>query len=352
MTAAPSPFSPTLPKFQTSWDSTSLGWLKTCPRSYQYQMLEAWEPKSRGVHLVFGGLYAASLERYAHSRAAGEDHDKASVKMVRWALENSGERLCYLCDGTGKLDDERECHQCNGTGGRQSHMTQTARFVPWSPTLPDGTPHPDSNIKNRFTLIRSLVWNVEERLTSPFSTLIKSDGKPAVELSFNFAAFEIEGEVISLSGHMDEVVEADGRAYVRDDKTTGSALGAQYFQRYTPDNQMSLYSVAGKVILNRPIAGVLVKAAQIMVGGTRFQTAQVTRPEAVLTEWLRDTEEWITQARSYAERGHFPMNDKSCFLCAFKRICAVSPSHREAHLREDFVRRAVPWNPLASRGDI
>lgn len=322
MSESPSPFSPTLPTFQTSWDSTSLGWMKTCPRSYQYQMLEAWEPKSRGVHLVFGGLYAAALERYSHARAAGLSHDESSVKMIRWALENSGER-----DGDGV-------------------------WTAWAPTLPDGTPHPDSNIKNRFTLIRSLVWNVEERLTSPFTTLILANGKPAVELSFNFAAFEIEGEVISLSGHMDEVVEADGRAFGRDDKTTGHSLGAAYFQRYTPDNQMSLYSVAGKVILNRPFAGMLVKAAQIGVNFTRFQTAQVTRPEAVLTEWLKDTELWIGQARRYAEANQWPMNDKSCFLCAFKRICSVSPSHREAHLREDFVRRAVPWNPLASRGDI
>lgn len=350
MTSAPSPFSPTLPRFQTSWDSTSLGWLKMCPRAYEYQMLEAWEPRSRGVHLEFGGWYAASLERYAHSRAAGESHDTASVKMIRWALENSGERVfspeCVYCHGTGentlRRDEETEFYQVCNCG----------QWEPWSPRLPDGTPHPDSNIKNRFTLIRSLVWNVEERLTSPFTTLILANGKPAVELSFNFAAFEIGEEVISLSGHLDEVVEADGRTYIRDDKTTGSPLGAQYFQRYTPDNQMSLYSVAGKVILNRPIAGVLVKAAQILVGGTRFQTAQVTRPEAVLTEWLHDTQLWITQAKRYAEANYWPMQDKACYLCPFKRICAVSPSHREAHLREDFVRRSVPWNPLASRGDI
>lgn len=321
--SSPSPFSLLIPRWQTTWDSTSLSWLKTCARSYQYQMLEAWEPKSRGVHLVFGGLYAAALERYSHTRAAGGSHDEATLKMVRWALEASGER-----------DEE-------GT------------WFPWKPVLEDGTPHPDANIKNRYTLIRSLVWNVEDRLSSPFQTLILANGKPAVELSFNFQAFTIAGEPVSLAGHMDEVVTLDdNRVYVRDDKTTGSALGAQYFSRYTPDNQMSLYSIAGKVILDRPIAGVLVKAAQIMVGGTRFQTGQVTRPEAVLTEWLEDARYYITQARDFALRSHWPMNDKSCFLCSFKKVCAVSPSHREAHLREDFVRRQVPWNPLISRGDI
>ncbi len=319
----PSPFSPLIPRWQVVWDSTSLGWLKTCPRSYQYQMLEAWEPKSRGVHLVFGSLYAAGLERYAHSRASGDDHDTATIKMVRWTLEASGDR-----------DPEGIWH-------------------PWAPMMEDGLPHPDANIKNRYTLIRSLVWNVEDRLSSPFSTLILANGKPAVELSFNFQAFEIGGEAVSLAGHMDEIVTLDDRrTFCRDDKTTGGALGASYFSRYTPDNQMSLYSIAGKVILDRPIAGVLVKAAQIMVNGTRFQTGQVTRPEAVLTEWLRDAEFWITQARGFAAVNHWPMNDKSCYLCSFKRVCAVSPSHREAHLKEDFVRRHEPWNPLSVRGDI
>jgi hypothetical protein len=95
---------------------------------------------------------------------------------------------------------------------------------------------------------------------------------------------------------------------------------------------------------------VLVKAAQMAVGFSRFRTAQIPRPAAVLNEWFADTQYWIGQARQFAIEGRWPMNDKSCFLCSFKKICAVSPSHREAHLKEDFVHRV--WNPLQSRGDI
>lgn len=312
---APSPFSVTIPNFQLAWDSTSLGWLKSCPRLYYYQMILQYEPRGKGIHLAFGGWYAAALERYAHSRASGESHDTATIRMVRYALEQSGER------------DE------DGT------------WLPWSPT------EPDANLKNRYTLIRTLVWNAEERLTSPFSTYILANGRPATELSFNFPAFEIDGHEISLSGHMDEVVtEDDNSLWVRDDKTSKNALDANYFARYTPDNQMSLYSYAGKIVLERPIRGVLVKAAQIGVNFSRFRTAQIPRPPAVLAEWFTDTFYWISQAKSFAERNYWPMNDRSCFLCSFKKICAVSPSHREAHLKEDFVKRV--WNPLSARGDI
>jgi hypothetical protein len=113
---------------------------------------------------------------------------------------------------------------------------------------------------------------------------------------------------------------------------------------------MSLYSVAGKVILDRPVAGVLVRAAQIGVNFARFATAQVTRPPAILAEWMRDTEHWINLAHHFAESNHWPRNDKHCTLCEFRKVCAVSPSHRTAWLKEDFVKRE--WNPLQTRGDI
>lgn len=310
-----SPFSAIIPNFQTTWDSTSVGWFKECPTLYRYQMIEGWTTRSKGIHLYFGSLYAASLERYAHSRAVGDDHDTATLKMVRWAMENSGERSV---DGV---------------------------WTPWDS---------GDSIKNRVTLVRSLIWNVEDRLNSAFSTLILSNGKPAVELSFNFAAYEIGGETIHLAGHLDEVVTtADGGVYIRDDKTTKSYLSAQYFKQYTPNNQMSLYSIAGRIVFDLPVRGVLVRAAQIGVNFTRFATAQAPRPKAVLDEWFSDTERWIKLAKSYAEEGHWPKNDKSCNSyggCPFRAVCAVSPNHRQSWLEQDFVRRE--WNPLIQRGDI
>jgi len=313
-----SPFSANIPQWQVAYDSTSLGWLKTCARLYKYQMIDQWSPKSRGIHLMFGGLYASGVEHYAHYRAAGDDHDTATLKMVRWVLENSGTRSD---DGV---------------------------WVPWSPG-----DHKDANIKNRYTLIRSLVWNVEEHLTSPFQTVVLADGRPAVELTFNFDAFEIEGETVSLSGHLDRLAEANGELWVLDDKTTKGALNAQYFKGYTPHNQMSLYAIAGKVIADRPVRGVLIRAAQIGVGFTRFATGQAPRPSAVLTEWLHNTETWIRQAREYAIADYWPMNETSCDKfggCAFRDVCAVSPSHRPQWLEEGFERRE--WNPLIARGDI
>lgn len=308
---APSPFSPTTPNLQVAWDSTSLGLFKDCARKYYFSILLQWSPKAKSHHLTFGGLYASGVERYAHLRSRGLPHDAAVLGVVRWVLEASGSR------------------------------SESGEWLPWESG--DAT-------KNRYTLVRTLVWSFEEHEHSPFRTVQLANGKPAVELSFNFPAFELDGEMISLAGHLDQVVELDGKLWVLDDKTSGSALSASYFARYTPDNQMSLYSIAGKVILDRPIAGVLVRAAQIGVNFARFATAQVTRPPAVLDEWMADVKAWVRLAKTYALANHWPGNDKHCVMCDFRRVCAVSPSHRAAWLKEDFTKR--PWNPLQVRGDI
>lgn len=309
---APSPFSLTIPNFQTSWDSTSLGWYKKCPKYYQYTMLGGWISRSKSIHLIFGGWYASGVERYAHACAKGMSHEDAVLHMIQWVMENSGIR-----DAEGV-------------------------FHPWES---------GDTLKNRYTLVRSLVWNVEDRLGTPFQTLILANGKPAVELSFSFPLFELEGETIFYSGHMDEVVTFEDREWVKDDKTTKNALDAHYRQTFSPDNQMSGYTVAGKIVLARPIQGVLVRAAQIGVNFNRFATFPVPRPQSVLDEWTKDAQIVIGRAREDALRNHWPMNDKACFGCEFRRVCSVSPSHRDAWLKEDFLQRP-PWNPLEARGDV
>jgi hypothetical protein len=67
MSESPPPFLPDT-QIQYAWDSTSLGWLKTCPRLYQYSMLEGWRSRGESVHLKFGQLYHSGLELYDKAR--------------------------------------------------------------------------------------------------------------------------------------------------------------------------------------------------------------------------------------------------------------------------------------------
>jgi hypothetical protein len=65
---APSPFIEGT-RLQFAWDSTSLGYLKECPRKYYYTMIEGWRGRGESVHLRFGQEYHAALEHY--DRAPG-----------------------------------------------------------------------------------------------------------------------------------------------------------------------------------------------------------------------------------------------------------------------------------------
>lgn len=308
---SPSPFLPDSNE-QFAWDSTSLGWLKECPRKYQYQMIEGWRSKHESIHLPFGIWYHKGLEDYDKKRAAGLTPATALNEIVHEALIATW--------------------NVNGVPG------------PWV------SDHPS---KTRETLIRSLIWYVLEfGENDAAKTVTLSNGLPAVELSFRlempFNATPDQPYIIC--GHLDRVAEYAGGIYVMDRKTTTTTISPSYYKQYEPDNQMSLYTFAGKVIYQIPISGVVIDAAQIAVGFTRFARGFTGRTPAQTEEWLQDCKHWFALAKHFAAQNHWPMNDKSCHKyngCAFRDVCSKSPEVRNRFLETTFMRK--PWNPLEVR---
>lgn len=309
-------------KRQFAWDSTSLGWLKTCPRLYEYHMIRGLRSKNESVHLRFGIEYHHALEFYDHQRAQGSDYETALRATVRELLTRTWEET----PAPVIYDDE-------GNAYPQGEPT----FGPWE----SGDPN-----KNRFTLLRSVIWYLEEFRNDAVQTVILSSGKPAVELSFRFS---FDDDII-LCGHLDKLAEFQGNTYVVDRKTTKGSLSAHYFDSYSPDNQMSLYSYAAQVMYNVPAAGVIIDAVRIAVGFSEFGRGFVYRSPSQLEEWALDTKIWIRQAWAYADAGYWPMNDKSCDKfggCAFRSICSRPTTAREQMLRANFIEHH--WNPLEIR---
>jgi hypothetical protein len=319
---APSCFSAANPRLQTAWDSTSLGLLKTCARKYQLRQLLNWAPKGEAVALVFGINYHSALETYDKVKALGESHDTAVRTAVRKALQ-----LCARYDEAGQF------------------------IGMWKPVdYKTGKLDTVRNVKN---LIRAIVWFTEQFKTDNLKTHILENGKPAVELSFIFdtGLTTPSGEPYSLSGHMDRVVEFGDELYVDDYKTSGSALTSYYFDRYNPDNQVSLYSIAAGIILKKPASGVIIDGVQLLVTGNRYARGFITRNQEQLSEWLKDLTYWIKQAEQYAIDNHYPQNDTACDKyggCPYRSICRAAPSMRDVLLKSDF-EKTKQWNPLESR---
>lgn len=313
---APTTRSPFLPgtQIQFAWSSTTLQLIKTCPRLYQYEVIEGWGSRDESIHLRFGTEYHTALQDYAVARAKGIPHEDAIHDCIR-ALHS--------------------------------------RVYDWNP---DRTSRA-GKYKNRETLC-GLVIDYLDHFggDDPAATFILENGEPAVEISFQFelefgprAGQDVpEGMLVKdftaqpylLCGHLDRIVDFNDALYVMDRKTSISTLGSYYMNQWSPSNQMTLYSLAGKVVLNAPIRGVIIDAAQVLLEKPNaFARGFTYRTEDQLQEWLFDLRHTLAIAESYAANGYWPQNDTACDKfggCKFREVCSKSPSVREQILKATF----------------
>jgi hypothetical protein len=340
VSTAQSPFIPGT-SLQFAWDSTSLGALKKCPRYYQYSIVTGWRSQRESVHLTFGIHFHRAFEYFAHAKAKGLSHDEA-VDAAIWQLMIDTweyvwvEEKDVLAEHADKIS-RRETDE-DGT------VWCLVSRGPWTPD--------DSPKKNRETLIRSVIWYFEDYRNEVAKTIILKDGRPAVELSFRFGSgvYSSNGTEFLLSGHMDALVDFGGDVYVMDHKTTSGAIGAYFFAGFSPDNQMTLYTIAGQIVYDLPISGVIIDAAQVAVGFTSFGRGITMRSKGQLAEWMNDFSNWMKVAEAYADAGEWPMNEASCGNyggCAFREVCSKDPAVRENYLKTKFTIRK--WNPLEAR---
>jgi len=305
-------------RHQWAWDSTSIGWLKECPRKYQYHMIEGWRSKGEQVHLEFGILYHQALEAYDIYKTSGCTHDEALRHVVTEALRATWR------DG-----------------------------APWRAAADLSSDEGKAGMKNRENLIRTIVWYLEKFKDDPAKTRLHPDtGKPMVELHFQFEIDHPTGgnHHTVLCGYLDRVVDFQDQPFVMDRKSTTSTLGSYYFEQYEPDNQMSLYTVASQIAFRTPVKGVIIDAAQIAVGFSRFVRSFIFKTADQIDEWMNDLRFWLRQAEYFAEKNYWPQNDKSCHKyggCPFRTVCSKSPSVRDRFLESSFERHQ--WNPLILR---
>lgn len=320
--------SPFLPGtyIQYAIDSTSLGWFKTCPRLYQYHMIDGWSHLETPIHLRFGIEYHQALH----------DYEKAKAKQLK--------HLVAL---------------------RETVRALLIRIKDWKPI-----PLKDSEkLKTPWNLLRTVVWYLEKFRDDPAETLILKDGTPAMEVNFKFE-LDFGPQVFTgrinkadnvpiydmpqpylLCGHLDRIVTFGDAPFVMDRKTSTSTLGSYYFDQYAPDNQMTIYSFAGQVVMDAPIKGVIIDAAQIMVDASRFVRGFTMRTSDQIEEWLKDLRWWLSQMEACAVAKYWPQNDTACNKfggCRFRDICSKSPQVRDKFLETSF-EKGPQWNPLVPR---
>jgi RecB family exonuclease len=301
---AQSPFLPDS-NVQYAWDATSIELYKRCPQLYKYKMIDGWTTKEESVHLRWGAEMHLCFKEYEVFKAGGHDHDDIVFQVVKNLLD---------------------------------------RTKDWDP---------DHKHKNKFFLIRSVIKYMDKYREDPAKTIILANGKPAVEVSFMFELDHgpTEGKRYVLCGHLDRVVDFNGEIFFMDYKSTTTTPTEWYWNQFHPNNQMTLYTLACKIIFQTKIKGGIIESAQILMEDARFTRGTTYRTEEELEEWLQDLEHWLERAKDSAERNDWPKNDTACEKyggCKFREICNKSPSVRQRFLTSSFVKEE-PWNPLVPR---
>lgn len=292
---------------QFAWDSTSIGWFKTCPRKYYFHMIEGWSHKVAPPPLAFG-IYIHRLFQTWHQ---------------------------LLASGMERADAVLRCVKLAGLLGEKLPKGDTAR--------------------GKEQLVRAFVWYVEQFWDDAAKTVILANGKPAVEYSFTFPLFEHNGQQIYLCGHIDRFAEWQGKVLACDYKSTKYALDQRFTSKFKPNNQFATYTSVAHIIAAEShdlpsTDGIMLDGIQLGVNFNRYQRQIIPFSLEEIDEHIAGLQFWITRARECAEQEYFPANEESCGNyggCEFREICAKSPARRNDYLRGHFVKKI--WDPLRSR---
>lgn len=295
-------FSKKQPLLQLYLDSTSLNEFKICPRRYYYSIVMGYQPAEQSVHLTFGILMHQAVEHYWLYRLNDKlEHQDALREVVREILLETW---------------------YNGK--------------PWQSEV---------KTKNRFTLVRTVIWYLDKYQNDPIQTVVLPGNKVAVELPFQLPVDvkTEQGEQFVLCGKLDRIGELNHNRYVTDVKTTQRPINNQWYSHFSPDNQFSIYSIAAKVIFETEVLGILVDGIQVVQTFSEFHRGIVERTPEQLSQWLHDLQFFLAQLEWCATNNEWPLNDSNCNLwggCPFRGPCsAQTPSIREMTLKHEYRRR-------------
>lgn len=318
-----SAFSKGNPKLRRVWDSTTYRAFIKDPASYKLKYVDGWRSRDPAPPLVFGSYIHSALEVYDKVRFKTGDTEHALDEALKhaYALATSTDEFGYT------LDDIAE------------HFTKSTQ----------------RNHRTLKTLLRSLIYYQAEYGQDDPVEVVGLGGEPAVELSWR-VPLPIKtpyGENYILAGHLDGIVDLGGNKFVRERKHTIRTISKYYFEQFSPDPQVSTYSMLGSAILGEPVNGVLIETTQVGVNFSRFARKEIPRTKAQQDEFLRHMCFWIKTAERCAEEDVWPINDVGLQVYgggSFRQLLAKDPGHREAYMELDFVQdREGMWNPLDVR---
>ena len=336
-------WSPTLPTLQLRWSATALAVAMTCWRKYFYHYVLKLRDPERSADLDWGTFVHEALAVFDGVIYAGgseEDATEAAVRKAMELTETVREHLECLECGTGfdapalaqREPEFRRCTRCGMSLIEAWHVRRREKVEFWAS---------DKTNKTRATLLRAVANYADDLTVIPPLVL---GGSPVAEVKFELAPMD----GFTIYGRLDGLIGGDyGRqsAWIRERKSTKSALSKFYFSTFAPHVEVSVQSLAAREgwagAAGVRIQGVMIEAIQTGVGFVRFGRERIVVSEERTEEFKRTLTRLWGDARRNAEAGMdtkneaaWPMNESACYNCHFRGLCAKAPSVRHRFYEE------------------
>lgn len=277
------------------WSPSSLETFMSCPYKFKLSGIDGWSRAGSGEATGFGTLIHEAIELRDRLRFHKRWNDRTYHLLIKKYLKKS------------------------------ESFTETREY-------------------DIYSFIRALIFYFEKYEDEPFETVTLPDGRPALEVTFEYPLPGQPGKLIT--GIIDRIVRDinTGGVWLMDHKSTKSSLGSHYFGYYRPNTQISAYMWAMQKMLGEEVRGFIVDGIQTQVQNTNLARYPVAVGSDQLQEWEDAIKYYVDQAQAFAEADFWPQNFSACGNkggCQFREICAHRPSMRESLLKTvDYERRS------------
>jgi hypothetical protein len=333
----------TYPPLPTYIDSTMRSCFVSCPQKYFREFVEGYRPPGISVDLHAGACFAGALEEI-YKQVHGNKRPLEEALLIAQArfFQEWGAFEIPEWKKTAKTPDRMwEAIVGDGTEKGKGYFEQ------YSPLTDHVQPYFDVNGKPTFEYTFAIplepACQPEELRTSEHEASM-DEGMLPMTMPERFFPLHPNGSPFLYTGRFDMLGSYLGKPVVRDEKTTGGSIGANWADQWDLRSQFMGYVWACQQLG--------LDLDTVVVRGIAIQKTQIVHAEAIKTYSKFMIDRWYEQLRrdlwrlrrSYDEK-YFDFNlADACTSygnCIFQRVCQSSTP--ENWLGEFEIRH---WNPL------
>ena len=294
-------------------DSTAVMTFKTCPRKYLYRIIFGFVPPTKMPYFAFGSAY----------------HKFREVIELEW--KEHGDFNRSVLAGLDAASDYCVKHLVTPSEGKWSFMTKDRLLGSCA-------------VAAKWWKDEKIAGNIEVLATEqPFRIIIPSKVNP---------------DGIIIAGRADQIIKVRNYIYGRDFKTTSQAGGKDgglspfYINTVEPNDQFTRYTYAESILqfgelrdnprdrVNGQYIEVLVNSAK---SPPEIENLVTNRTKYQLEAWLEEHDVWMAIMKTCRDLDNWPMNEKSCNFCEYRRVCTKSSeSAQMSELKGSY--EIEPWD--------